>query len=965
MSTLKNHSVNGASSERNVLIINNEVTKKKVLTSIKHKLTECTGFQMSVAFITTSGVACIKEQLKELEGQGVKGKILTSTYLNFTQPLALLDLLKFSNIEVRIETERPFHSKGYLFEGQGGQYDLILGSSNLTQTALTTNIELNVRMRDLTLQDPILQEYNTEFEAQWAAATPVDLAFIKQYEQVYQSKKNDFNSLAVEEGRLAYGNTFKVPVPNKMQREALDALEEMRKKGEQKALIISATGTGKTFLSAFDVKRVEPRRMLFLVHRRTIAQKSMESYQLIIDNRTMALYSGAGRMDDADFLFGTVLSVTNDLQKFAPDAFDYIVIDESHRAEATTYKRIMDHFKPLFLLGMTATPERSDGTHVFELFDHNIAYEIRLNQALNEGMLVPFHYFGVTDFALDGIPIEEQKKYDKLPKDERLKYLLKLTSEERITHILKQAAFYGAYDVPVKGLVFVSQKEEAHQMAQKFNERGVPAVALTGESSHKQRIAAISQLESGDLRYLITVDIFNEGVDIPEVNQVIMLRPTQSAIVFVQQLGRGLRKTQNKQYLTVIDFIANYKNSYLIPVALYGDTSYNKDNLRKLLVGQSQGLPGSCTIDFDRIAQQQIFDSINSAQLSKLSDLKQEYVALKKMLGRMPMMMDFIRMGRRDPYQFIDYSGSYYAFVHKVDSDSLEHLDDFYAEVLGYLQKFVNDGKRGLEAQILLDCIVHGVYDPSRTQMLPTGHLLPDINAALHVVNLNFDTKNHEKKEKRLSEKLGIQLLEWRDNSVKRTQEFNELLRHQTFHNFLIDSTLYSQHSFTNKIRSGKLCGDFILHEKYSRRDVLRLLNWDKDRNGATIGGYRTSPDGTNCPIFVTYDKHDVDAAINYADEFISASEFQWMSRSKRTKLSKELHPIIHADTLGVRLPFFLKKSDNEGIDFYYLGDVHPLPGSIEDTTMPDETGKLLNVVKFIFQFEHPVPEELLRYFEM
>ena len=926
------------------LIVNKPKLEKKVLTTIKGRLRDCHGYEISVAFITTSGVACIIEQLKNLEEKGIRGRILTSTYLNFTQPQALRRLLQFANLELRIETKKAFHSKGYLFELDGGFYDLVLGSSNLTQTALTTNIELNVKLQSLSKDDELIVGYKSDFEEQWDNATVVNENFIRSYEEVYNKSKETLGTYHVEEGAIEYGlSSTQVFQPNTMQLDALEALEKLREEGADKGLVISATGTGKTFLSAFDVKRVDPKRMLFIVHRRTIAQKSLESYRAIMPDKTMSLYSGAGREDSAEYLFATIQSIANDLDKFKPDSFDYIVIDETHRAEAATYQKVMSFFKPFFMLGMTATPERTDGIHVFSLFDHKIAYEIRLHQALKENMLVPFHYYGVSDLIIDGEPIDDNTEFNKL------------CSLERVKHILHFANFYGACDKIIRGLVFVSGVNEAQEMARQFNEAAIPTIALTGKNSHEVRQRAIDRLEKGEIRYIISVDIFNEGVDIPSVNQVLMIRPTQSAIIYVQQLGRGLRKAENKQYLTVLDFIANYKNSFLVPVALYGDTSFNKDNLRKLLVGESQGLPGACTIDFDRVAQQQIFESINQSNMRKFADLKLDYKLLKNVLGRIPMMMDFHSLGKRDPFQFVEYSGSYFEFVQKADKDANLILSNFNIELLGYLQKFVNDTKRGLESEILISLVRNGNYTFNESERR-------EVLNAIHVINLNFDFKRHQQADMRISEKLDIELIVVDGTYVVSTEAFGLILKEEVFSEFLLDSSLYSQKVYRDKLAKGKICGGFILHEKYSRRDILRLLNWDKNRNSATLGGYRLSPDGTNCPLWITYHKHEVEDSINYADEFLSPSRFQWMSRSRRTTQSGELEPIINAPESGVRLPFFIKKSDNEGIDYYYLGDVLPVKDAIEDTTMPDGKGGQLNVVKFVFEFEHRVPDELYNY---
>ena len=259
------------------------------------------------------------------------------------------------------------------------------------------------------------------------------------------------------------------------------------------------------------------------------------------------------------------------------------------------HTKIINYFKPKFLLGMTATPERTDGADIFKIFNYNIAYEIRLNQALSEEMLCPFHYYGVTDLTINNEEVNDLTEFNLL------------TAKERVNRIIEAAEKYGCDDGNVRGLVFCSRNEIASKLSNLFNENGYKTFALCGKSSEEERRNAIDLLESNNndekLDYIFTVDIFNEGIDIPKVNQIIMLRPTQSAIIFVQQLGRGLRKNKFKNYLTVIDFIGNYDNNYLVPIALYGDTSYNKDNLRKMISNGSNFIPGCSTVNFDFVSK--------------------------------------------------------------------------------------------------------------------------------------------------------------------------------------------------------------------------------------------------------------------------------------------------------------------------------------------------------------------------
>ena len=545
------------------LLVNQKTPKKKVLTSIIKELNHCESFSISVAFVTTSGVASLINTFKSLHKKGIKGKLLVSQYLNFTQPEALRRLYQFDNIELKIATKGNSHSKGYIFR-TATHHNLIVGSSNLTASALATNKEWNLKvsaLNDSSIVEKTIQEFELDFEnGIWVTSE-----FINKYEKLYEKQrlvdKVDSNT-SVRPNEIA--------TPNSMQKEALLNISKLREGNKNKALLISATGTGKTFLSAFDAKAFNAKRLLFVVHRLNIAVKAKKTFQNVFGGeRTMGVYSGDKRELDRDFVFSTVQTISkkSHLTQFKNNHFDYIIIDESHRSGAESYQRLIDFFKPKFLLGMTATPERTDGIDIFSSFDHNIAYEIRLNRAMEEDMLSEFHYYGVTDITVNEEVLESTADFNLL------------TSDERVEKIISNAKFYGSDNGITRGLIFCSRNDEAAELSVKLNLREYKTVALFGGDSELDRMNAIERLESDSitnkLDYIITVDIFNEGIDIPKVNQILMIRPTNSAIVFIQQLGRGLRKIDGKSYLTVIDFIGSYNNNYLIPIALFGDRSYN------------------------------------------------------------------------------------------------------------------------------------------------------------------------------------------------------------------------------------------------------------------------------------------------------------------------------------------------------------------------------------------------------
>lgn len=923
-------------SYRPELLTNDYKQGKKVLTTILHELQTCEEFWFSVAFITTGGVISLMNTLIELEKRNIKGKILASQYLNFTQPEALIQIKKFKNIELRIATEGAFHSKGYLFKKEG-VYDLIIGSSNLTQKALCSNKEWNLKI-SATNESGLIHQAVSEFRNEFNAAQEVTSEYLDTYRLLWKSQA-DYQK-KIKQG-LQTIEQLEIR-PNQMQQEALDNLDYLRSEGKKKALLISATGTGKTYLSAFDVQKFKAKKFLFVVHRRTIAEDAMNTFdRLFGGQKSMGLFSGNQRDLDADYIFATNLTITKqeNLDLFGADYFDYILIDETHRANAESYKRIIDYFNPKFMLGMTATPERTDGADVFKLFDYNIAYEIRLHEALAENMLSPFHYFGVTDLTIDGEEVSDKTDFNKLH------------ASERVDRIIDNAKKYGCDDGEVRGLVFCSRNETSIELSEAFNNNGYVTIALMGDSSEDLRRKSIQRLESKDkpdkLDYIFTVDIFNEGVDIPRVNQIIMLRPTKSAIIFVQQLGRGLRKYSGKEYLTVIDFIGNYDNNYLLPIALYGDSTYNKDTLRNLIASGSNLLPGESTIDFDPIAKERIFESLNKVNMSKLVDLKKDYFDLKRKIGHIPMMLDFLNYGSRDPWLYVKYKKSYLNFVIKIEEEYQHSLN---SKELSLLEKFsleINNSKRVEESLILMDLIEQGQASipalKKRVQEL-FNYSLNDETIESCLLNLNF---------KFVREDLGI--VKQKGTLLMIGADLLKALSNPVFKKYLLDNTHYSIQLFTNGYDPNKFVNGFIRYKKYGRKDVCRILNWPLDIS-STVYGYRTNQNITPC--FVTYHKSDeISENTNYNDHFIDQGTFAWESRHQRRLESKEIQGVINSE----RILLFVKKEDGEGTDFYYIGDCSIVPDSIKQSTVPN---KNVPIVHFTFLLDKPLEDGLYRYIE-
>ncbi|MEL4024927.1 DEAD/DEAH box helicase [Lysinibacillus endophyticus] len=920
---------------------------ESVLSTLLQELKTCKTFYFSIAFITEGGLATLKTMLYDLKQKGIKGRILTSTFLNFNQPKMFKELLKLDNVEVRLTGEKGFHAKGYIFEHKN-YYSLIVGSSNLTDSALKANYEWNVFLTSME-NGEIINHFKNQFENAWDVAIPLTEEWIADYKQIHELqpfvKSASLNALELDTKYLTNSLSDALSIkPNKMQSVALDQLKELRATGAKKGLIISATGTGKTYLSAFDVRNFAPQKMLFIVHREQILKKAMQDYRKILGgyDDDFGILSGNSKDVNAKYLFATIQTVSKDnyLQQFAKDQFDYILIDEVHKAGADSYLKVINYFTPKFLLGMTATPERTDNFNIYELFDYNIAYEIRLQAALEEDMLCPFHYFGVLDYEKDGELINEAAE------------LRKLVSEERVRHIIEKINYYGYSGDRVKGLMFCSRKDETYELSAALNLAGLKTIALTGDSSQEEREVAIRKLETGELQYILTVDIFNEGIDIPFLNQIVMLRQTQSSIIFIQQLGRGLRRHDSKEYVTIIDFIGNYKNNYLIPIALSGDQSMNKDNVRRKTVNTDY-ISGVSTINFEEIAKKRIFDAINNTNLSTMKILKDAYTEVKNRLGKIPSLHDFIEQNSLDPEVIIGYSDNYYNFLLKMKED-IPTLNDYEQSVLTMVSKEFLNGKR-IHEIILIESLLEDEYFAKADyiqKLRDFGTYVDEetIKSVETIFSLQFFVQNDIKK-------YGFKpVIEIDNGNYKFNEEVQESIRDSNFREYIEDiiKCAYIKNEKYDKAKA------LTLYEKYSRRDACRLLNWPHD-DSSTIYGYRAKYN--TCPIFVTYHKKDeIETSQAYGDEFISPELFRWFTRNRLTLDSNEVKTILSYKESGMKIYLFTKKDDGEGSDFYYLGEVEIAEDSARNELMPDGKGEELPVVTMNLVLEQPVQYDIYHY---
>ena len=938
---------------------------ERVLSALESELLDCDEFFFSVAFINRGGIEPLLMTLRELENRGIKGRILTTDYLVFSQPEALRKLAAMNNIELRmfcVQGDLGFHSKGYIFK-KNDLYKVIIGSSNITNAAITKSHEWNTKFVS-TEQGEMALRICKEFETLWNS--PNSLAFndfIDEYETRYLTAKRQREIAAQDKTVSIQAYTLQ---PNKMQVGFISNLKNLLEENAKRALLISATGTGKTYASAFGIRdAICPKgKTLFIVHRKEILKQAVASYRRVFGSAPrMAMLTGDDKdydaIKNADFLFAMVTMLSKDeiLSMFDRKEFSCICLDETHHGTAPSYQKIIDYFQPDFLLGMTATPERSDKFNVFELFDYNIAYEIRLQQAMEEELLCPFHYFGITDFEVDDMIIDENTG---------LRNFRYLVCDQRVDYILKQAEYFGYSGNRVKGLVFCSSVIEAKDLSEKFNERGLRTVALTGADSSDERQDVIERLVSETrhdyLDYILTVDIFNEGVDIPEINQIIMLRPTESAIVFVQQLGRGLRKNVGKEFTVVIDCIANYKNNFLIPIALSGDRSYNKDNVRRYLLEGNRVIPGCSTIHFDEISKKRIFSAIDVANFSDIKLIKQNYKNLKDKLGRIPDLMDFDRFGEMDVLRIFDNSslGSYYRFLVKYEPEYKVRLSSEQEEVVEFLSKKIASGKRIHEIELLSILLKEktGIIEKLRNKLHVDYQI--DLSDMMMQNVVNVMTNEFPSGSGKSTYKTCV-FLESSENDYKCSSRFDKMLGDKDFFHIVSELVEFAKYRYERDYSERYKNTDFVLYQKYTYEDVCRLLGWEHNEVPLNIGGYKFDKKTKTFPVFINYEKaENIQDTVKYEDHFVSEDKLIAISKSNRSLDSDDVQNFLFAKERGIEVELFVRKNKDDKIskEFYYLGKM-TATGRTKEFIMPNTTS---SAVEIEWVLDTPVRSDIYEY---
>lgn len=645
----KSLEIDGLQIEYTDVMTGDKNRKRYLYYQLKMSMLKANKIDIIVSFLMESGVRMILKDLKAALDRGVQVRILTGNYLGITQPSALCLIKKDlgNRVDLRFynDKERSFHPKSYIFHYENAG-EIYIGSSNISRSALTSGIEWNYRFSSLEDKKNFDLFYDT-FEDLFE-----NHSIVIDDEELTRYSKN-WHKPAVSKDLAKYDDVeenadTKVEVlfqPRGAQIEALYALEDSRSEGATKGLVQAATGIGKTYLAAFDSVKYE--RVLFVAHREEILKQAAVSFKNVRHKDDYGFFDGKRKDTNKSVIFASVATLgrseylTEDF--FTPDYFDYIVIDEFHHAVNEQYQRIVHYFKPQFLLGLTATPERMDGKNIYEICDYNVPYEISLKEAINKGVLVPFHYYGIYD-ETDYSSLHLVKgRYDEKELNETY-----IGNVKRYDLIYK---YYMKYHSK-RALGFCCSRQHAEEMAKEFCKRGIESVAVysnaDGEFS-EDRDNAIKKLKNQEIKVIFSVDMFNEGVDIAALDMVMFLRPTESAIVFLQQLGRGLRTSKGKEYLNVLDFIGNYEKAGRAPLLLSGTKNFGENSVRNYI---DMEYPDDCIVDFD-LRLIDLFKELDKKSISAKDRIKQEFFRVKELLdGKVPTRMELFTYMDDDIYQY-------------------------------------------------------------------------------------------------------------------------------------------------------------------------------------------------------------------------------------------------------------------------------------------------------------------------